>query len=115
MMLEEQEELQRISFAIILHSGNARTFAMEAIKLAKVNRIEAAQGKMEEADAAFIKAHHEQTDLLHKEINNPNEQYMSIILAHAQDHLMMALTVKDLALEMIEMYQRLNKLEGATK
>ncbi|GAB2532624.1 PTS system cellobiose-specific IIA component [Gracilibacillus alcaliphilus] len=111
--MEANEELQRISFSIILHAGNARSSAMEAIKLAKENRIQEAQAKMDSADVDFVKAHQEQSQLLSKEIRHPDENHLSIILVHAQDHLMNALTIKDLAWEMIEMYQRLNKLEVA--
>ncbi|MFO7176947.1 PTS lactose/cellobiose transporter subunit IIA [Enterococcus faecium] len=39
---------------------------------------------------------------------------MSVLLVHAQDHLMTAMTVKELAVEMIDMTTRLNRLEETT-
>jgi len=33
---------------------------------------------------------------------------MSLLMIHAQDHLMNAMTVKDLAAEMVELYYRIN-------
>ena len=40
---------EQIPFQLILNSGNARSFAMEALQFAK-------QGKMVEADEAMVKA-----------------------------------------------------------
>ena len=40
---------EQIPFQLILNSGNARSFAMEALQFAK-------QGKMAEADEAMVKA-----------------------------------------------------------
>ena len=34
-----------------------------------------------------------------------NEQSINIILVHSQDHLMTAMTVRDLAIEIIEIYR----------
>lgn len=58
---------EQIPFQLILNSGNARSFAMEALQFAK-------QGKMAEADEAMVKAkeaineaHHFQTELIQSE------------------------------------------------
>ncbi|SFM14373.1 PTS system, cellobiose-specific IIA component [Gracilibacillus orientalis] len=110
-MSQVNEELQMLSFSIILHAGNARSFAMEAIKLAKINNMEEAKEKIEAADHEFVKAHHEQTQLLQDEASGKQTQ-VPIILVHAQDHLMTAMTVKELGIEMVEMYEKMNKLEG---
>ncbi|SHN34790.1 PTS lactose/cellobiose transporter subunit IIA [Gracilibacillus kekensis] len=109
-MSQENEKLQVLSFSIILHSGNAKSFAMEAIKLAKVNNMKEAKEKIEAADQEFVKAHHEQTKLLQDEASGKQVQ-IPLILVHAQDHLMTAMTVKELAIEMVEMYEKMNKLE----
>lgn len=108
-MTAVNEELQMLSFTIILHAGNARSISMEAIKLAKENNIEEAKEKIKEANEEFVKAHHEQTQLLRDEASGKNTQ-IPIILVHAQDHLMTALAVNDLAKEMIDMYQKINDL-----
>lgn len=105
-----KEEVQMLSFQIILHAGNARSDAMEALQLAKNGRFEEAAQKMEAADEAFTEAHHMQTNLLHDEANGKTTE-LSVILIHAQDHLMNALTVKDLAVEMIDMHQKIKRLE----
>ncbi|WP_246570003.1 PTS lactose/cellobiose transporter subunit IIA [Lentibacillus saliphilus] len=105
-----QKDIQMLSFTIILHAGNARSSAMEAIHCAKEYKFAEARGKIEEAEAEFTKAHHEQTKLLTEEAEGNNHQ-VGVILVHAQDHLMTAMTVKDLAVEMISMYEKMQQLE----
>ncbi len=100
--------LEEISFHLILHAGNARSFAMEAIHSAKAGNFAEAEEKLREADKAFVEAHHGQTELLQQEAQGSG-QTPSILLIHAQDHLMTSMTVKDMALEMVELYKRLPK------
>ncbi len=103
------EEIQQLSFMIILHAGNARSAAMEAISLAKEFDFAAARDKIEEADQEFALAHGEQTKLLQNEASGEKNE-VSVILVHAQDHLMTAMTVKDLANEMIDMYEKIKQM-----
>lgn len=110
MDIESVEQIQMLSFTIILHAGNARSFAMEAIRLAKEYQFDEARNKIAEADKEFAEAHHVQTKLLQNEANGIKTD-ISVILIHAQDHLMTAMTVKDLANEMIDMYEKMSKME----
>ncbi|ABY46148.1 MULTISPECIES: PTS lactose/cellobiose transporter subunit IIA [Bacillus] len=97
---------EQIPFQLILNSGNARSFAMEALQFAK-------QGKMAEADEAMVKAkeaineaHHFQTELIQSEARGEKTE-ISVLLIHAQDHLMNSITVKELAAEFIDLYKKL--------
>ncbi len=75
---------------------------MEAIQDAKKKDFHAAKKKLTESDTELSEAHKIQTKLLHLEAGG--DQFMiPIILIHAQDHLMTAMTLKDLALEIIEL------------
>lgn len=109
--MSQNEEIQMLSFNIILHAGNARSSSMEAIWLAKEYKFEEARQKIEEADAEFVEAHKVQTGLLQQEASG-EPITVPVILVHSQDHLMTAMTVKELANEMIDMYERMEKLEG---
>lgn len=104
-----KEELYELSFHLIAHSGNARSLAMEAIYESKKGNFEAASVKLEEADKAFLSAHKIQTGLIQKEAAGETYE-LPIILVHAQDHLMTALAVKDLASEIVEMHQLIKKV-----
>lgn len=96
--------LEEISFHIILHAGNARSSAMEAMQSAKKKQFDIAENKMAEAADEVHKAHHYQTQLLQKEASGEGEN-PTILLIHAQDHLMNSITVKELAHEIIEIHQ----------
>ena len=102
-----KEELYNLSFQLILHSGNARSFAMEAIYDAKDLHFEMAQEKLSEADREFSQAHHFQTQLIQAEAGGEDFD-IPIILIHAQDHLMTAMTLKDLAREIVDLRKDMN-------
>ncbi|MYL58009.1 PTS cellobiose transporter subunit IIA [Virgibacillus halodenitrificans] len=112
--MQTTEEIQMLSFTIILHAGNARSHAMEAISLAKTYQFDEARSKIEEAEKEFTEAHHQQTKLLQDEANGQANE-VTVILVHAQDHLMTAMTVKDLANEMIDMYEKMQSMEEDKK
>ncbi|MFZ4451474.1 PTS lactose/cellobiose transporter subunit IIA [Salibacterium aidingense] len=103
--MKETKNLQQISFEIILHAGNARSSAMEALAMARKGQIEEAREKIKEADRELNQAHHVQTDLLQQEASGEGE-IPSILLIHAQDHLMNAMTVKELGTEILELHQK---------
>ncbi|WP_020961598.1 PTS lactose/cellobiose transporter subunit IIA [Geobacillus genomosp. 3] len=98
--------LEEISFQLILHGGNARSLAMEAINNAKTGKFDLAEKKIEEANEAMRTAHRFQTDLIQGEARG-EEVEIRILLIHAQDHLMNAMTVIDLAQEIIELYKKM--------
>lgn len=99
-----REELCNIAFQIILHGGNARSSAMEAMQHAKEGNFDEAEAKLIEADAAFNEAHHFQTDLILKEAGGVDFE-LSLIMVHAQDHLMTSMTLKDLSREIIDLHK----------
>lgn len=98
--------MEEIIFGLIMHSGDARSSAMEAIQLAKTGDIDGAKSLIERANEELGKAHKTQTKLIQQEADG-NKMEFSLLLVHAQDHLMTTLTVKDLAIEIIELYSRL--------
>jgi len=100
------ENLEQVIFQIILHGGNGRSAAMEAMIAAKQGDFEAAKDKLREADNALNEAHHIQTSLIQGEIRGEKTE-VSLLMIHAQDHLMNAMTLKDLAAEMVELYYRI--------
>lgn len=102
-----KEELYQLSFQLILHSGNARSLAMEAIYTAKEKNFSSALEKITEADSEIIKAHHFQTQLIQAEAEGKDFD-IPIILVHAQDHLMTAITLIDIAREIIEIRKEMN-------
>lgn len=102
------EKVLEISFNIIGCAGDAKGLAMEAIKLAKSGNIAEAREKIEESRQGMVQAHKYQTQLVHAEANGEKTE-MSVILVHAQDHLMTSMTFQQLADEIIDVYARLEE------
>jgi len=100
------ENLEEVIFKIILHGGNGRSAAMEAIHAAKQGSFIKAKEKLHKAAAALNEAHHVQNSLIQGEIRGEKME-ISLLMIHAQDHLMNAMTVKDFASEIVELYEKL--------
>lgn len=100
-----------LAFQIILHAGNSKSHAMLAIEAAREGNEEKYKECMAVVSEEMINAHHVQSDMLHKEANGEKTD-MNIIMVHAQDHLMMALLMREIAEEMNLMYARIRQLES---
>lgn len=100
--------LEEIVLKLITYSGEARSLSMEAIQYAKNGDIEKAKAAIEESGEKSILAHREQTSLIQKEARG-DKIPVSLLLIHAQDHLMTSILVKDLAQEMVEIYERMTE------
>ena len=99
---------EQIIMELVVNGGDARSKSMQAIKLAKKGDLEAAKEKIKEANEALGKAHNYQTKLIQSESAGEKVE-VSLLMIHAQDHLMNAMTVRDLAKEMIDMYEEFRK------
>ena len=102
----EENEINQVAMVLIANSGDARSKFMEAIALAKDRYFDQAQDKFDEGKASLRLAHQAQTDILTQEAGGERVA-LSLLLLHAQDHLMNAMTVRDFAQELIDLYQRL--------
>lgn len=105
----EATEIQEVAFKIILESGDARSLVHEGFKLMRENAFEEAEEKLEEANNSVTNAHKSQTKVLH-DYANGEEVTMDVIMVHAQDHLMTTMTIREVALEMLHLYKKLEKV-----
>ncbi|TDT51876.1 PTS lactose/cellobiose transporter subunit IIA [Fonticella tunisiensis] len=95
-------------FEIISHGGNARAFAFDAIKAAQEGKIEEAEELLKQAQEELDIAHNTQTKLIQAEINGHNLQ-MNLLMVHAQDHLMTAISEKNLIEHIVGLYKVLHE------
>lgn len=98
-------DYQEIIMQLIVSGGNARSYAMEAIRNAKYGNIEAAKKFLLKADDELCNAHKIQTQLIQKEAAGSKIE-ITLLMVHAQDHLMNAITVKDIAAELVDIYEK---------
>ncbi|WP_409294230.1 PTS lactose/cellobiose transporter subunit IIA [Peribacillus sp. SCS-26] len=105
------DSMEQIVFTIILHGGNGKSSSMEAIQAAKKGDFIGARAKLKEAAEALNEAHKTQTELIQAEIRGERAD-TSLLMVHAQDHLMNALTIKDLAAEFVDLYEAIETKRG---
>lgn len=106
------EGLELTAFQIIAAVGTARSSYIEAIQKAKEGDFEGAERLVKEGDEMFIEGHHAHAGLLQVEADNGQGSAVSLIILHAEDQLMSAESFKTVALEFIDLYKRIVKLES---
>lgn len=99
---------QDIIMEIILCGGNSRSESMEAIMEAKKGNIEAARKHLKIASDELTAIHKVQTGLIQNEAAGKKTE-ISLLMIHAQDHLMNAITFKDMASEFVDLYEKIDK------
>ncbi|MNS10914.1 N,N'-diacetylchitobiose-specific phosphotransferase enzyme IIA component [compost metagenome] len=100
-------DLEEQVMELIINSGNARSLAYMALACAKCGEISQAEEKMQEARDALNGAHLVQTKLIEQD-QGEGKTKMTLIMVHAQDHLMTSMLARELISEMIELYKRLS-------
>ena len=102
--LEQENGAEMVSFGIIAHAGDARSYAFGALEAAKAGNFEEAEALLKQSNDAAVEAHHMQTELLVNEANG-NKTPVDVLLVHAQDHLMTSMLAVELIKELINIYK----------
>jgi len=102
-------DVENFSMNIILHAGNAKSYLYEALENARNAKFNHIEEKIQLASQELLEAHKLQTKFLQEESKNGLKS-LSVLLVHAQDHLMTVMSEKNLIEEMIEMYKNQNDL-----
>lgn len=106
-------DISMTGFAIVAYSGDARTTLIKAMKEAREGHITKARDLVKEANDSINAAHNEQTKLLSKEASGMDMD-VTFIMVHGQDTLMTTMLLKDQMETIVNLYERINKLEGKT-
>lgn len=104
--MEETASMEQLIITIIVQSGEAKSSAMEAIQNAKTGNFTKAEELLENANQSLGAAHHVQTSLIQAEAGGDKTE-VTLLMVHAQDHLMTAMVARDLATEIVDLYKRL--------
>lgn len=99
-----------VAMGLIAGAGDSRSFCMEAIDQAKEGDFEAARVSLEKAGETMAETHDIQTQLIRDEVQGSG-QPVSLLMVHAQDHLNLALIMRDIAEELITVHEKLRSLE----
>jgi PTS system cellobiose-specific IIA component len=106
-----EEKTVKIATMVILHAGNARKFVNEAIKAIANGDSELATEKYTQAKEEIHSAHKIQTEVIQEEAKG-NQLQMTLLLSHAQDSLMVALSEVQMARHIMDLYKQVNALEA---
>ncbi len=97
------EALELAMIEIVALSGDARTKLLGAVREAKAGSLDRARGLVSEAQDLLNDAHNAQTDLLTAEARGDLTQ-PTVLLVHAQDHLMCTMLLRDVIDALIDIY-----------
>ncbi|HAU5788610.1 TPA: PTS N,N'-diacetylchitobiose transporter subunit IIA [Citrobacter freundii] len=100
------EELEEVVMGLIINSGHARSLAYGALKMAKQGDFESAKAMMDQSRLALNEAHLVQTKLIEGD-QGEGKMKVSLVLVHAQDHLMTSMLARELVTELIELHEKL--------
>lgn len=98
-------------FQIILHSGNARSIAYEALGKVKQGQMEEAKKKFAEAKDELTQAGCQHAQLLQRFVTDESLQ-VEMLLVHAEDHMSSSNVIVEMVQELMEVYERLERLEN---
>lgn len=103
------DELEIGIMNIIINAGDCKNHAYMALNKVNEGHYEEADEELLAANDALAKAHEGQTTFLQKEAGGEKIDF-SILFVHAQDHLMTAITEKNLIEQIIELRKIVNTL-----
>jgi PTS system cellobiose-specific IIA component len=107
MSLHGDPKTVEIVTQVILQAGNARTFVAQALKSASEDNFTIADKLIKEAEKEVREAHRTQTKMVQSEARG-EEVELSILLIHAQDTLMIAISEINMAKQLVKMYQKIS-------
>lgn len=96
-----------IVMEIICNAGEARSLCFEALRQSKENDFESAQSSLTQAKACLNKAHLTQTKLIEFD-EGEGKVPMTLVMVHAQDHLMTTILCHELMTEMVAMRREIS-------
>ena len=101
-----ENDLEEVVMGLIINSWQARSLAYAALKQAKQGDFAAAKTMMEQSRTALNEAHLVQTKPIESD-QGEGKMKVSLVLVHAQDHLMTSMLARELVAELIELHEKM--------
>ncbi|CNG81825.1 PTS N,N'-diacetylchitobiose transporter subunit IIA [Yersinia enterocolitica] len=105
--VQPTDELEDVVMGLIINAGQARSLAYKALKHAKIGDFAQAEELMAQSRKALNEAHLVQTQLIEAD-QGEGKTRVTLVLVHAQDHLMNAMLARELISELIELHQKIS-------
>lgn len=105
-MIDEitSKSVEQEAFLLISTGGDATASFLRAIKEAGEGNFDNAYEFVNKGNQALVSAHEMQTALITQEALGNKQEY-SLLMVHAQDHLMNAMLLKELVVHIIKLYK----------
>lgn len=103
----ESKSIQ-IATQVIIHAGNARSLVFEAFKDIEGSKYPACEEKLAQAGDEISAAHNVQTELIQAEARGEDVR-LTLLLTHAQDTLMIAMSERLVTQRLAALVQNLEK------
>ncbi len=101
-------EQELVVMEIICNAGEARSLCYEALRLSREKDFLAAEQRLASAKECLSKAHLIQTQLI-EEDQGEGKVAMTLVMVHAQDHLMTTILAQELATEMVALHKQISQ------
>lgn len=98
------------AMSLIAGAGDSKSYSLEAIAHAREFNFKAAHECLEMAKSSMAEAHDIQTEIIREEMSGRSSE-VSLIMVHAQDHMMGAVLSRELAEEFISLYETIQSLK----
>lgn len=92
--------------SLIIAAGAGRSSSMEALGYAKNGDFDMAEQSLEQARKSFNEAHEVQTRLIGADEGEGNLP-VTLVMVHAQDHLMTGMLCRELVVELIDLHKKI--------
>lgn len=102
-------DTEQYSFQLILHSGNARSLAYEALQMVKSGSFDEGVAQYLKAKEELIEAKKMHAELLRIMANNEGLD-INLLLIHAEDHITSSSMMCEVYEELIDMYKKMEEL-----
>lgn len=103
----ENIDLEEQVMGIIINAGQSRSLCYEALRHAKNGEFVEAEDLLKEAQQFANQAHLVQTQLIEAD-EGTGKTRMTLIMVHAQDHLMTSMLAKELVTELIDLHKKVS-------
>lgn len=103
-------EMEQTIMQLIVNGGDARSLSLQAIRAAEGGDFLQAETLLKQAGEAINKAHELQTNLIQEEVRG-NYSQVTLLMVHAQDHVMNGMTVKELANHIVNNCKEIDSLK----
>ena len=103
-------DMESTVMELIINAGEARSYAMQALRAAKQGNWDLVDEQLTEASAASKRAHDVQTMLIGMD-EGCGKIPVNLVMVHAQDHIMTSMLAREMIEELIEVHKLLSKDE----